>query len=239
MQQRTHSCLHDILPGGEHNNPDLSISQGRTSQRQSARSLQAGEYSKSRNRIRSPSKAATGWTTRYACDGRVVLAGHQHGIEFWIIVRRAQDRAQSRNTQLPSTQSSKPETKQSSAFVRSAVSKSESKCKLSIFSANTLQNSVHVTYARDVSLESGRLGARVIFALCSPLSSALSNSVSLQACKTSVHGRPSRIKELDGNLSILRLMHRWRAFSKEHEQLVICLPPRIHSAAVNLPHETL
>jgi len=62
-------------------------------------------------------------------------------------------------------QSSKPETKHSSALVRSAVSKNESKCILSIFSANTLQNSVLVVYACDVSVEIGLLRGMVSFVL--------------------------------------------------------------------------
>src|SRR6202021_1644719 len=48
-----------------------------------------------------------------------------------IIGSRAQDCAQPRNTWVPSTQSSRPETKHSSAFAGSAVSTNESKCKLS------------------------------------------------------------------------------------------------------------
>lgn len=60
-------------------------------------------------------------------------------IAFRIIVRRAQNRAQSRNTYVPSTQSSRPETKHSSAFATSAVSKNDSKYKSFIFSANASQ----------------------------------------------------------------------------------------------------
>src|ERR1017187_7675576 len=74
------------------------------------------------------------------------LRGANLRTAFWMTVRRAQDRAQSRNTWLPLAQSSKPDTKHSSAFVRSAVSKNESKYILSMFSANPLQNSLFVAY---------------------------------------------------------------------------------------------
>ncbi len=98
---------------------------------------------------------------------------------FWMIVRRAQDRAQLRKTWLPSMQSSKPETKHSSAFVRSAVSKNESKCILSIFSLNTLQNSVFVAYNCDFSVGIGFLRGIVSFVLSdSPLRVSVNQGVS-------------------------------------------------------------
>src|SRR5215471_4347151 len=56
-------------------------------------------------------------------------------------VRRAQERAQSLNTGLPSVQFSRPETKHCSAFSESAVSRSASKYKFSMSSLKTRQKS--------------------------------------------------------------------------------------------------
>jgi hypothetical protein len=60
---------------------------------------------------------------------------------------------------------SSPETKHSSAFTRSAVSRNESKGMLSIFSINARQNSVLVAYTRDRSVGIGLL-RRTVLVLC-------------------------------------------------------------------------
>jgi hypothetical protein len=83
-------------------------------------------------------------------------------IAFCIIVLRAQDRAQSRNTYVPSTQSSRPETKHSSAFATAAVNKNESKSKSFICSANASQKSVLLAYVYDMSVEIGPVRRTVV-----------------------------------------------------------------------------
>lgn len=102
-------------------------------------------------------------------------------IAFWMIVRRAQDCAQPRNTWLAVTQSSKPETKHSSAFAGSAVSKNESKCILSISTRNTRQNSALVAYNCDVSGEIDLLPRIVSFVLSTLHRARASTRISVSA----------------------------------------------------------
>ena len=80
---------------GERNNPDPSIFQGRTSRRQNARSLQAGECARLRHR--SPASVQNCNWPHHSVPSATVewfLRGANIRIAFWIMVRRAQDCAQ-------------------------------------------------------------------------------------------------------------------------------------------------
>jgi hypothetical protein len=73
----------------------------------------------------------TGWTIRIA---------------FWMIARRAQDRAHSLKTRLDPAESSSPETKHCSAFAGSAVSRKDNWYRLLISSAKIRQKSLATAY---------------------------------------------------------------------------------------------
>src|SRR6266404_4988358 len=68
-----------------------------------------------------------------------------------MIILRAQERAHSLKTLLPSTESSSPATKHRSAFARSAVRSKASKYKLFMCSSKTWQKSASVAYCMVLS----------------------------------------------------------------------------------------
>ena len=80
-QQRSHSCLHNILPRTAKQNATMLI---RVSFKDGHHKDKTFEVFKPENArdcvigILRPSKTATDRITRYLCDGRVVLAGRQH-----------------------------------------------------------------------------------------------------------------------------------------------------------------
>src|ERR1017187_2937185 len=81
MQQRSHSCLPNILPRAAKQNGTILIRISFKDGHHEDKTFEVFEAENARDcviTILRPSKTATDRITRYVCDGRVVLAGRQH-----------------------------------------------------------------------------------------------------------------------------------------------------------------